>query len=92
VDQNYNSGKHEILKIYKDRTMVVKNGAAGRFSIEIDKAIKAGELIPTPSAPTVNVVNQGSVADELVKLKKLYDDGVLTQKEYETQKKKLLNQ
>ncbi len=92
VDQNYNSGKHEVLKIYKDRTMVVKNGAAGRFSIEIDKAIKAGELIPTPSAPTVNVVNQGSVADELVKLKKLYDDGVLTQKEYETQKKKLLNQ
>ena len=30
--------------------------------------------------------------DELAKLKKLYDDGVLTKKEYEAQKKKLLNQ
>lgn len=92
VDQSYNSGRHEVLKIYKDRTMVVKNGAAGRFTIEIDKAVKADELIPTPTAPTVNVVNQGSVADELAKLKKLYDDGVLTKKEYEAQKKKLLNQ
>lgn len=31
------------------------------------------------------------VADELIKLKKLCDDGVLTKEEYETQKKKLLD-
>lgn len=33
-----------------------------------------------------------SVADELTKLKKLYDEGVLTKEEFEAQKKKLLNQ
>lgn len=33
-----------------------------------------------------------SKADELTKLKKLYDDGVLTKEEFEAEKKKLLNQ
>ena len=33
-----------------------------------------------------------SVADEIAKLKKLYDDGILTKEEYEAQKKKLLEQ
>ena len=32
-----------------------------------------------------------SVADELTKLKSLLDDGVLTQKEFDEQKKKVLN-
>lgn len=36
--------------------------------------------------------NSLSVADELTKLKKLYDDGILTKDEFEAQKKKLLNQ
>ena len=50
--------------------MVVKNGCSQpRFTIEIDKTVKAGELIPTPTALLLNVVNQGSVADELAKLK-----------------------
>lgn len=35
--------------------------------------------------------NQINVADELKKLKELLDSGVLTQQEFETQKKKLLN-
>lgn len=31
-----------------------------------------------------------SVADEITKLKKLVDEGILTQEEFETKKKKLL--
>ena len=31
-----------------------------------------------------------SIADEILKLKKLLDDGVLTKEEFETQKKKIL--
>jgi hypothetical protein len=33
---------------------------------------------------------QGSAADEIIKFKRLLDDGVITQKEFEDKKKKLL--
>ncbi len=71
---------------------------AGRYEIDVDNAIAAGEIIvpdefkPKPKTATtvVEVKQQVSVADELTKLKKLLDDGVLTKEEYEAQKKKLL--
>lgn len=34
--------------------------------------------------------SKGSVSDELIKLKKLLDDGIITQDEFEKQKTKLL--
>jgi|SRR5688572_1125626 len=68
-----------------------------KYEMDIDNAIKSGELIvpdeymPKPKNQQVVVVSQPvSVADELTKLKKLLDDGVLTQEEYDAQKKKLL--
>jgi hypothetical protein len=71
---------------------------AGRYEIDINNAIASGELVvpdefkPKPKAATtvVEVNQQISVADELTKLKKLFDDGILTKEEYEAQKKKLL--
>ena len=71
---------------------------SGRYEIDVDNAIASGELLvpeefkPKPKVPTtvVEVKQQVSVADELIKLKKLLDDGVLTKEEYEVQKKKLL--
>lgn len=71
---------------------------SGRYEIDVDNAIATGELVVPdefkPKAKTattvVEVKQQISVADELVKLKKLLDDGVLTQEEYDAQKKKLL--
>ena len=71
---------------------------SGRYEIDIDNAIGVGELnVPEQFRPNNNketiVVKQPiSVADELTKLKKLYDDSVLTKQEYETQKAKLLAQ
>jgi hypothetical protein len=71
-----------------------------RYVIDIENAIEAKELdVPKeyaiaekkPEAPSVTVKQEISVADELTKLKKLYDDGVLTKEEYEAQKKKLLD-
>ncbi|UFH52515.1 SHOCT domain-containing protein [Spirosoma sp. KNUC1025] len=71
-------------------------GGIKRYMIEIDNAIEAGELLPPvefrqaysqPSQPP-----SFSVADELIKLKKLMDEGVLSKDEFEAQKKKLLNQ
>jgi len=68
------------------------------YEIDVENAIASGELAvpdefkqkPKTTATVVEVKQQISVADELAKLKKLYDDGVLTKEEYETQKKKLL--
>lgn len=71
---------------------------SGRYEIDIDNAIAVGELnVPEEFRPKSNkeeiVIKQAvSTADELTKLKKLYDDGVLTKEEYEAQKKKLLAQ
>jgi len=68
------------------------------YEIDVENAISSGELnVPDEFKPkpkttpvVVEVKQQISVADELTKLKKLYDDGVLTKEEYEDQKKKLL--
>ena len=72
---------------------------SGRYEIDVDNAIASGELLvpeefrPKPKGTTVVEVKQKiSVADELVKLKKLLDDGILTKEEYDAQKKKLLEQ
>jgi hypothetical protein len=70
----------------------------GRYEIDVENAIASGEIIvpdefkpkPKTSATVVEIKQQMSVADELTKLKKLRDDGVLTNEEYEAQKKKLL--
>ncbi|MBP6477299.1 MAG: SHOCT domain-containing protein [Chitinophagaceae bacterium] len=77
----------------------VINVGAIRYDIDIDNAIATGELeVPDQYKPKVKplvVEMKGaplSVADELAKLKKLYDDGILTKEEYEAQKKKLLEQ
>lgn len=69
----------------------------GAIRFDIDNAISSGELdVPEnfkPKAKPLLVEVKGgqiSVADELVKLKKLFDDGVLNKEEYEAAKKKLL--
>ena len=54
---------------------------------------------PTPSAAAELVVpdefknkKKGSISDEINKLYKLYQDNIITKEEFETQKKKLLNE
>jgi len=47
--------------------------------------------VPSASAQQAASSNNGSVADELQKLKKLVDDGVLTKEEFAEQKAKLLD-
>jgi|688.fasta_scaffold812981_1 hypothetical protein len=70
----------------------------GKYEIDIENAIAYGELVVPdeykPKSKNTNTVveikQEVSIADELAKLKKLKDDGILTQEEYDTQKKKLL--
>ncbi|WP_263601500.1 SHOCT domain-containing protein [Chryseobacterium sp. PET-29] len=69
---------------------------SGRYEIDVDNAIAAGEIIvpeqfkPKPKAAIVELKQNISIADEIVKLKRLLDDGILTKEEYDIQKKKLL--
>jgi Short C-terminal domain len=73
---------------------------SGRYEIDVDNAIASGELLvpdefkPKPKVTTtvIEVKQKISVADELVKLKKLLDEGILTKDEFDAQKKKLLEQ
>jgi Short C-terminal domain len=64
-----------------------------RYEVDIDNAIASGEIdVPEEFRPKQKEVKQNiSVADELMKLKKLRDDSILTEEEYQSQKKKLLD-
>lgn len=58
---------------------------------DFDTTIKSVAAMYKPKVQPATI-QMSSKADELLKLKKLLDDGVLTQEEFESQKKKLLEQ
>lgn len=69
------------------------------YEIDVENALISNELVlPEQFRKVKNDVTKQviisqqpiSVADELIKLKKLLDDGVLTKEEFESQKKKVL--
>jgi hypothetical protein len=60
-----------------------------RYEVDIENAIASGELVVS-SKYKPGTLLQVSVADELIKYKKLLDGGVLTKEEFEAAKKKLL--
>lgn len=76
--------------------IILLKDAMTRWEVDVENAIKFGQLqVPAEYRPVTAIGdNSGtglSTADELRKLKKLYDDGILTREEYEAQKKKLLD-
>ena len=64
----------------------------GAHVSDLEGAINSGEITALNSIPFTPSKVVNSVADELIKLKKLLDTGVLTQQEFDDQKKKLLKQ
>jgi hypothetical protein len=70
----------------------VNPGGPMRYTVFIDDAIEACEVKPCKAPDSFKPATVGSVADEIKKLKGLLDSGAITQAEYDTQKKKLLNQ
>jgi Short C-terminal domain len=68
------------------------------YEIDVENALISNELVlpeqfkkAKNDVPKQVIVSQQiSIADELIKLKKLLDDGVLTKEEFESQKKKVL--
>jgi hypothetical protein len=68
-----------------------------RYEIDLENAIATGELAVPPefkkqTATSTTPAASTSTADEIIKLKKLLDDGVITKEEFDKQKTKLLNQ
>ena len=75
-----------------DKTVItIRTGGLPTCDIWIDEAILSCEVTPCADQKG-NSSGRFSVADELTKLKKLLDNGAITQAEYDAQKKKLLSQ
>lgn len=74
-------------KIY----FTVGGGNITNYSLEIEEAIATCEVKDCASAQGT-VVSQSDKYDKLKKLKDLLADGTLTQEEYDSEKKKLLNE
>jgi hypothetical protein len=70
--------------------LVVKGNGLVNFDVWIEEAISACEVTPCAAPNSTAIAPAASVADELLKLKKLLDAGALTQDEFNAQKKKLL--
>ena len=54
------------------------------------KAKKYGIIEDTPASPKIEVIKETSNADELKKYKKLLDDGIISQEEFDAKKKQIL--
>lgn len=88
-------GTNAILRqIYSEKergatkVMFKLNIRGSAYIVDIDLAISDCEIYPC--AKDVPIQNSTSIADELTKLKKLRDEGVLTEEEFQSQKTKLL--
>lgn len=78
--------------------LILGGGNLSPYWADIKSAMDNGEIIvmgindkETISRKNSPAAAPASIADEITKLKKLYDDGTLTKEEYEAQKKKLLD-
>jgi hypothetical protein len=88
-----NIKEYGLKKTGKKYYLVLGGGNIVNYWCEIESALNTGEVIDINMKKTMGSnIQPTSVADELTKLKKLYDDGTLTKDEYETAKKKLLDQ
>lgn len=84
-------------KLYGDKTVAVIKANTLNGCVDLNAAEEAGEIITShtrraavSAAAPPPTTSLPSTADELLKLKKLYDQKVLTKAEYDAQKAKLL--
>ena len=81
-------------KRYKGVYMTVGGGNITNYTLDIENAIKTCEVENcTKEVQKVEIVgNTTDKYDQLKKIKKLLDEGILTQEEYDAEKKKILEQ
>lgn len=85
--------RHTKNKRFDMVWFVVGGGNIANYWLFIEDAIDSCEIDNcNEKVQKVEVVDASDKYDKLAKIKKLLDDGVLTKEEYETEKKKILNQ
>lgn len=87
-------GSHEskggvMHAVSDENTVIFSNGSQYKHALEIKEYIE--KLNNEPVTQTVIQQSTISVADEIRKLKELLDEGLLTQEEFDEQKKRLLS-
>ncbi len=71
--------------------IIIGIGDIVNYQCDVENAIASGEIVVPDKYKSKPNNSPVSVADEITKLKKLYDDSVITKEEFEAQKKKLLD-
>lgn len=79
----------KYAKAHYDALMEEVVGIKDIFSIIIDIVDK--NIAKQKAAPSIHPIQATNIADELIKLAKLKDDGILSEEEFNAQKAKLLN-
>ena len=78
-----------VLKATQDEnTVMLKMGEQSIIGQQIKEYVE--KRIIELSKPQTAVVQQASPADEIMKFKQLFDQGIITQEEFEAKKKQLL--
>lgn len=88
--ETFNTKDEKSRKTYSDRIKEA-NAIKDLISVIIDNSSQQTITIPTSQKVEEPKIKTG-IADELVKLAQLKDAGVLSEEEFQEQKKKLLNQ
>lgn len=101
LGSGYNDYPLKIKKIKKFTkrgaekvVFTVGGGNITNYYLVIEDAIRECEVLPCNGndIQKVEIVDSEDKYDKLAKLKKLFDDGVLSKEEYESEKKKILEQ
>lgn len=87
------SGSHEskggLYDAVKDENSVVFTRGYTKDMTELKEYLEQ-KITENLAAPSGTVVNQTTDADELRKFKQLFDDGIITEEEFNAKKKQLL--
>ena len=95
IGSGYAHGRVDIKKIkaYKQKGkeviyFTVGGGNISNYNLKIEAAIEACEVLPCENEKEVSVDNS---YDELIKLKSLLDQGIITQEEFDREKAEILD-
>ncbi|MDQ6756268.1 MAG: SHOCT domain-containing protein [Bacteroidota bacterium] len=103
LNRRFSGQKFKVVKIVKHGNkkhgynyLAIINIGITRYEVDVDNAITFSEIVVPEEyrlkpKTAIEAPQKGSVADELLKLKKLRDENIITEQEFQDQKKKLLN-